>query len=264
MLYLPSATYGTQPGAWDWAKPFKALRRGVEVDSRFTDRPPHTRVVHLNEVTLGDALERANVEGPEDEWVFTLVDWQGEQSLWVGTGLQARHGPGGRVASGGQKVLSLTVWCKQFGTRTKRPRRPRAGRGPRATREGTPDQPEVSEESTPSEDVPRREDIIRRRGVTERPLGSSEEEEEGGDSPELRPNRRLALCTQDEENVHQGDGEKAKYEVAERHAAALKEVVMEHGCTQPGGPNRAGLCSAIDFNLARVREVFKGKRKKRM
>ena len=73
LLALPSASYGNKEGSWDWEKPFTAYRRGFEVDPNF-GRPSHTRVVHLNSVTMGDALERAREEGPSDEWVFTLVD----------------------------------------------------------------------------------------------------------------------------------------------------------------------------------------------
>lgn len=74
---------------------------------------------------------------------------------------------------------------------------------------------------------------------------------------------RLALCTQDGEDAHQGDGEKEKYAEARRHANALKEGVMECGFTQTGGPNRAGLCSAIDSNMARVKTIFRSKKNKK-
>jgi len=122
LLALPSAQYGNKQGAWEWGKPFTAYRRGAEIDTAFEGPPPHTRVIHLNMVTMGDALERALQEGASEEWIFTLVDWQGAQHLWAGTGLEATRAPGGKVPKGGKKVISVSVWTKAFTARLKRVR----------------------------------------------------------------------------------------------------------------------------------------------
>ena len=228
LLALPSALYGNKEGAWDWIKPFTAHRRGCEVDPNF-GRPSHTRVVHLNSVAIGDALERAREEGPSDEWVFTLVDWQGSQHLWVGTGTEASKPRGGRVARGGTKVVSLTAWTKPLTARVK----------------GAPAPDPTSEEEDSAQEVGEEEEA-------EEEEASEAESFTASQKAERRKRRREGnarlLAAGDPE------GKKIWMKVQEK-AKEIEEMVEEYGCTQEGA-SRENIKTSLHVTLCRAHELF--------
>ena len=123
MMRLPPAYFGDRSGNFDWSRPYEAWLRGFEVVT--IDVPLQERTISLNLFAMGAAIAIAQ-EAPNEVWYFTVVNAQGDQKVWVGTGSEANStGAGGAQTGNNQRepMVALTVWVGKSGVGRKRQKR---------------------------------------------------------------------------------------------------------------------------------------------
>jgi len=124
LIRLPPAHFGDKSGDFNWAAPFEVWHRGLEVGAPLSASPPGDRVIPLNFYQLGAALAIAE-SAPEETWYFSLVNKEGAQFLWVGTGAQASKGRGSRgPANPAPETMARSVseWVGVVGRKKERAR----------------------------------------------------------------------------------------------------------------------------------------------
>jgi len=122
LIRLPPAYFGDKSGDFNWAAPFEVWLRGLEAGAPLSESPHGDRVIPLNFYQLGAALAIAE-SAREETWYFTLVNKEGAQFVWVGTGAQASKGRGSRGPASpapDTRARSVSEWVGVVGRKKER------------------------------------------------------------------------------------------------------------------------------------------------